>query len=149
MLLEQEVASVMSFALRYAGKTSPYYWNVPEKFKYPAMFFPQPEITTGGETFQTYAMRYSWYINIFCKTTEEAFGKAMKVLTALKQHRNLVPLLNEDGSQAEGWLRLNDPAAKVVDEGVAQLTLEWTSRRPYNREEVQKMVECEADYHVT
>lgn len=143
MLLEQEIASIMAFALRYAGNPSPYYYDVPENFQYPAMYFPQPEIDTGGETFRTYAMHYSWYINIFHKTTEDAFAMAWKVLTALKQKRNLVPLINEDGSKAGGGLRLNDPSAKVVDTGVAQLTLAWTSRRPYDCEDVQKMVEWE------
>lgn len=143
MLLEQEIASIMAFALRYAGNPSPYYYDVPESFQYPAMYFPQPEIDTGGETFRTYAMRYSWYINIFHKTTEDAFAIAWDVLTALKQKRNLVPLIDEDGSKAGGGLRLNDPSVKVVDTGVAQLTLTWTSRRPYDCEDAQKMVEWE------
>lgn len=141
MLLEQEIASIMAFALHYADNPSPYYYDVPENFNYPAMYFPQPEIDTGGETFRTYAMRYAWYINIFHKTTEEAYELAWKVLTALKQKRNIVPLINEDGSQAGGGLRLEDPSAKVVDTGVAQLTLMWTSRRPYEYGEAEKMVE--------
>lgn len=144
MLLEQEIASIMAFALQYADNPSPYYYDVPENFQYPAMYFPQPEIGTGGETMRTYAMRYSWYINIFCKTTEDAFALAWQVLTALKRKRNLVPLLNEDGSKAGGGLRLDDPSVKVVDNGVAQLTLSWTSRRPYDTENVQKMIEWEA-----
>ena len=145
MLLEQEIASIMAFALHYADNPSPYYYDVPENFRYPAMYFPQPEIDTGGETMRTYAMRYSWYINIFCATTEDAFALAWKVLTALKKKRNLVPLLNEDGSRAKGWLRLNDPSAKVIDTGVAQLTLSWTSRRPYDCDDVQKMVVWEVN----
>ena len=145
MLLEQEIASIMAFALHYADNPSPYYYDVPENFKYPAMYFPQPEIDTGGETFRTYAMRYSWYINIFHRTTEDAYALAWKVLTALKQKRNLVPLKNEDGGKDGGGLRLDDPSAKVVDTGVAQLTLSWTSRRPYDCEQVQKMVEWEVN----
>lgn len=145
MLLEQEIASIMAFALRYADNPSPYYYDVPENFQYPAMYFPQPEIDTDGETFRTYAMRYSWYINVFHRTTEDAFAMAWKVLTALKQKRNLVPLINEDESKAGRGLRLNDPSAKVVDTGVAQLTLSWTSRRPYDCEDVQKMVEWEVN----
>lgn len=145
MLLEQEIASIMAFALHYAGNPSPYYYDVPENFQYPAMYFPQPEIDTGGETFRTYAMRYSWYINVFHKTTEDAFALAWNVLTALKKKRNLVPLINEDGNKAGGSLRLDDPSAKVIDTGVAQLTLTWTSRRPYDFEDVQKMVEWEVN----
>ncbi len=148
MLLEQEIASIMAFALHYADNPSPYYYDVPENFQYPAMYFPQPEIETGGETFRTYAMRYIWYINVFCATTEDAFELAWKVLTALKQKRNLVPLLNEDGSVSKECLRLNDPSVKIADSGVAQLTLSWTSRRPYDCADVQKMVVWEADTYL-
>jgi hypothetical protein len=109
------------------------------------MFFPQPEISTGGETFKTYAMRYSWYINIMCATTEDAHEKAWKVLTALKQRRNLVPLLGDDGKPTGTGLRLNDPTIQNVDTGVVQITLEWTSRRPYIEEDIQKMIYFEVN----
>lgn len=148
MFFEQEIASIMAFALEHADSPSPYYYDVPESFKYPAMYFPQPEITTAGETFRTYAMRYAWYINIFHDTTENAYALAWKVLTALKQRRNLVPLIDEDGTALTGSgskLRLDDPSIKVVDVGVAQITLTWTSRRPYTYDEAQKMVEWEVN----
>jgi hypothetical protein len=90
-------------------------------------------------------MRYSWYINIFCATTEDAYALAWKVLTALKQKRNLVPLLNEDGSKAGRCLRLNDPSIKAIDNGVAQISLSWTSRRPYDQDDTQKMVYWEVE----
>lgn len=144
MLLEQELASIMAFALKHADNPAPYYYDVPESFRYPAMYFPKPEITTAGETFRTYAMRYAWYINIFCATTEDAYKLAWQVLTALKQRRNLVPLINEDGTEIAGTgngLRLDDPVLKPVDAGVMQLTLTWTSRRPYNREDEQTVAE--------
>lgn len=146
MLLEQETASIMAFALESAGNPSPYYYNVPESFRYPAMYFPQPEITTAGETFRTYAFKYAWYINIIDKTTEGAYELAWKVLTALKQARNLVPLIGENGDAVVGTgnkLRLDDPSIRLADDGVVQLMLTWTSRRPYNRDEVEQMAEWE------
>ncbi len=144
MLLEQEAASIMSFAIKSAGDVAVYYYDVPESFKTPSMYFPQPEIVTSGETFGTYAARYAWYINVFHDTTEEAFAIAWEVLTALKRARNYVPLLDEDGGELTGAgskLRLDDPSVKVVDVGVAQITLGWTSRRPYDREDSETMQE--------
>lgn len=143
MLLEQEIASIITFALHYADNPSPYYNNVPQNFNYPAMFFPQPEIVTAGDTFSTYAMRYAWYINTFCVKTEEAFELAWKVLTAIKRKRNLIPLIGDNGEPDGTGLRLDDPSIKPIEAGVVQLTLSWTSRRPYDREDVQKMVEFE------
>lgn len=139
MTLEQEVASIMAFALRSAGNPSPYYYDVPEQFKFPAMYFPQPEIVTRGETFRTYASEYAWYINIMCETTEEAHEIGLGVLTKIKQARNLVPIIDGDGSATGTKLRLKDPALKKIDTGVVQLTIEWTSRRPYDAEDVLKM----------
>lgn len=137
--LEQEAASVMAFALRSAGNPNPYYWDVPQDFEYPAMYFPQPEIETGGDTLGTYASEYAWYINVFAETTEEAYEIANRALTALKRAKNYVPLLNEDGTETGKKLRLKDPGIKRVDTGVAQLTIEWTSRRSYAENEPPKM----------
>lgn len=139
MMIEQEIASIMAFALKNANNPNPLYYSVPENFIFPAMFFPQPDIDTDGETFFTYAMRYSWYINIFSEKTEDASELAQKVLTALKQQRNLVPLIDESGELTGESLRLNDPSMKIIDTGVAQLALSWTSRRPYSTAEVEKM----------
>ena len=80
--LEQEVASIMAFAHSSAGKPAPYYYEVPEQFKTPSIYFPEPEINTRGETFLTYASEYAWYINIFGATSAEAHTLGLRVLTS-------------------------------------------------------------------
>lgn len=149
MLLEQEIASIINFTLKNAGDPTPYpyYYDVPQSFQYPAMFFPQPEITTRGETLNTYAMLYSWYINVFCRTTEDAAETALNILTAIKRKRNLIPLIDEKGYCGKG-LRVDDPSINKVDNGVYQITIEWTSRRPYDAEVVQKMMRYETNMYV-
>ena len=147
MMLEQEIASIMRFCLDAADNPQPYYYDVPEDFQVPAMYFPQPEIDTAGETFLTYAFKYSWYINIFCSTTEDAHALAWQVLTAIKQARNLIPLLDDEGEDSGSGLRINDPRLVRVDTGVVQIVLTWTSRRPYDlksNQEGEKMVYWEA-----
>lgn len=138
-MLEQEIASIMKFAMDEADNPSPYYWNVQEDFAIPAIYFPTPEIVTGGETFSTYRMEYAWYIKVFHKTTEEAYSLALKVLTAIKKRRNLIPLITEAGERAERGVRIDDPQLKVLDDGAAQLSLSWVSRRPYDEETATKM----------
>lgn len=137
--LEQEIASIAAFALDKGENPKPYYWNVPEGFAFPAMYFPTPEINSRGETFFTYALEYAWYINIFAETTEKAHQIGLQVLTALKMGRNLVPLIDKDGQDTGKRLRLNDPSLKNIDTGVEQLTIEWTSRRPYAPDEAELM----------
>lgn len=139
MDLEQEVASVIAMAQRVAGDIGYYYWNLPESFRYPALFFPQPEITTNGDTFHSYASEYAWYIKVFAQTTERAHAIALSILTALKRARNYVPLIDEEGKLTGEKLRLKDPSLKGVDAGVEQITIEWTSRRPYDEPQPPKV----------
>ena len=65
---------------------------------------------------------------------------------ALKRARNLVPLIAEDGTDTGKKLRLKDPQLKNVEAGVVQLTIEWTSRRPYDATEPLKMQRFKLDY---
>lgn len=132
-VLEQEMASIIKFVYEQAGEPSPYYWNVPQSFSVPAVYFPTPEIDTGGETFLTYYVDYAWYIKLFHKTAQGAYTLGYAVTNAIRAARNLVPLIEEDGSEIAGsWVRVNDPALKVLDDGAAQLTVSWRSRKPYN-----------------
>lgn len=133
LVLEQEIASIMKYVLDNAEGTVPYYWEVPAHFVVPSVYFPMPEIETGGETFLTYNMDYSWYINIFHRTKEQAYTLGLAVVTALRAARNLVPLIAEDGSEIkESWVRVDDPKLKTLDDGAAQLTISWRSRKPYD-----------------
>lgn len=132
-MLEQEMASIIRFVLDKAGSPAPYYWNVPESFSVPAAFFPTPELQSGGETFLTYYVDYVWYIKLFHSTSQGAYALGFAVLSQLKAVENLIPLIAEDGSIVEkSWVRVNDPQLKVLDDGAAQLTISWRSRKPYS-----------------
>ena len=137
--MEQEIASIIKFVLAEAGNPTPYYDEVPQDFFIPSVFFPVPELDTDGETFKTYRIRFSWFIKFFHRTTPEAYDMAMAVLTALKRARNLVPLIDTDGTETGEKLRLRDPRAKKIDSGVCQLMLEWDSRRPYDLPDYETM----------
>lgn len=139
MELETEIASIIAVAQSVAGDIAYYYWSIPENFRHPALFFPQPEITTDGDTFHTYASDYAWYIKAFAETTEQAHSIALAILTALKRARNYVPLIDEEGKPTGKKLRLKDPSLKAVDAGVVQVLIEWTSRRPYDEPQPPKV----------
>lgn len=138
-MLEQELASIIKYTLDTTKNPSPYYYEVPQNFTVPSVYFPTPELTTGGETFLTYSVDYIWFIKLFHKTTQEAYALGLMALTAIKANRNLIPLITETGEAAGKKVRLNDPSLKTLDNGAAQLTLSWRSRRPYNAEEAIKM----------
>lgn len=132
-MIEQEMASIIKFVLDHAGDPAPYYWNIPQHFTIPAAYFPTPEINTGGETLLTYNMDYVWYIKLFDKTEQVAYSRGSAVVMAIRAARNLIPLIEQDGSEIKGdWVRVNDPQLKILDNGAAQLAISWRSRRPYN-----------------
>ena len=137
--LEQEIASIIKFTLDAAGNPSPYYWNVPASFVVPSVFFPTPEMDTGGETFFTYFMDYVWYVKFFADTTRGAYNLGLLALSAIKRKRHLIPLIDTDGQATGAGLRVNNPSLKVLDDGAAQLALAWRSRRPYDHEDAPLM----------
>lgn len=144
--LEQEIASVIRFILDSVPGITPYYWDIPEGFVVPSVFFPQPELTPLGDTFASYAVEYDWYIRFFASTDEDAYASAAAALNALCAARLLVPLIDKTGAAAGGGVRLKDPGGvKRLDTGTAQLTLHWDSRRPYNRVDCQKVMHYNLD----
>lgn len=137
-MLEQDIASIIKFTLDKAGNPAPYYWKVPKSFAVPSVYFPTPEIDTGADTLSTYSMNYVWGIIFFHKTSESAYQRALRVLTAIRARRNMIAVIDIDGNETKEILRINDPKLKSLDNGAVQLEITWTSRRPYDAEESEK-----------
>lgn len=132
--MEQEIASIIKFVLDSAGNPTPYYYNIPQNFQVPAAHFPDPDIDTAGDTLSTYEASYIFPIKFFAPTTERAFDLASRALTAIKERRNLIPLVDFDGEPLARGVRVRDPSAKRAGDGAALLTIKFVSRRPYHRE---------------
>lgn len=127
------MASIAWFVIEQAGNPAPYYWKVPESFIVPAVYFSRPEIETGGETFLTYHEMYTWHIQVYDHSEQGAWQKAYDVVKRIRGARNLIPLRDEDGKIIEGeWVRINDPSMIGLDENMAQITIKWRSRQPYD-----------------
>lgn len=140
-MIEQELASIVKFVLTAASNPAPYYWNVPESFDRPSVFFPNPEIETSGETFRTYRLDYTWFLQFFHNSTTEAHYMALTVLEAIKKARNLIPLIDENGEILTTGIRIGEATLKPVDDGVVQLMIRFASRRPYTAPDTQLMQE--------
>lgn len=141
-VLEQDIASIIKFTLDKAGNPAPYYWKVPKSFAVPSVYFPEPEIDTGSDTLSTYSLDYFWNVVFFHKTSGEAYRLALQVLTEIRARRNLIAVIDTDGSETEEILRVNDPKLKPLDNGAVQLEITWTSRRPYDTEVSEKAQSC-------
>jgi len=133
-MLEQEIASAIKFILDSADNPAPYYYEVSQDFIVPAVYFPQPEIDSRGDTLLTYALEYSWFIKFFHKDAQSAQALAFAALTAIQFQRNRIPLIDEDGKLTGRSFLVKDPLLKSISDA-AQLTLMWDSARPYYNKE--------------
>ena len=110
---------------------TPYYNEIKENFIVPSIYFPLPEIVSGGDTLSTYLLRYSFDIKCFHHSTEKAYELGLKPFIALKNMRNVVPLIGNNGEDTGKFLRIDDPKFSKLDTGVYRIKIEWDSRRPY------------------
>ena len=67
--MEQIAASIARYILTAAGNITPYYNDLKEGFKVPSVFFPEFEVGTTREDFDTYAFNNAWYVKFFHSTT--------------------------------------------------------------------------------
>ena len=131
--MEQELASIAKFMLTGVGNgVSPYYRELPESFRVPAVYFPTPDIATGADTLNTYRADYQWRISFICSDQQDAYRLGQTALTAIKKNRDLVPLLDTTGSQlGKRFFRLKDPELRVGTGNTVFLNLRFTVRKSY------------------
>ena len=151
-MIDQELASIINFVLGAAPVgVIPYYYQMREDFSVPSIFFPPPEFTAEGDTLASYRFEFVWYIPIFAADDADAYSIAHTVANTLMAHRRLVPIIDEAGELTGKCLRMDEPSVKALEQegvsGMAQLTLRWKSRRPYNAEDAKKMMQFTLNYY--
>ena len=140
-MLDREIASAMKFLIDAAGKPHAYYYSIPEEFKVPSIYFPQPNITTLGDTLSTYALEFNWYVTIFDVDTQSAHTRAFNALNALQHGKCVIPLIDENGELTDRGFRIKDPSTRSIDDSVERLILKWRSPRPYHAPPKQTVTE--------
>lgn len=138
-MLDQEIASAMRYIIDAADNPHPYYWNIPQEFIVPAVFFPQPEIVSRGDTLRSYALEFSWFVKFFAEDTGSAHALGLAALNALQYRKNVVPLIDDAGALTGRGFRMGDPSLRVIDDGAVQLALNWNSPRAYFEAPAQKI----------
>ncbi|MCD8364685.1 MAG: hypothetical protein LUC83_02500 [Clostridiales bacterium] len=133
--------------LNSTGNPQPYYYKIPEDFMVPSAYFPPPEIVSGPDTFNTYKFDYVWYIKLFASSDNGAYDLGWEAVTAIRKARNLIPIIDENGEETGEYVRLKDPKMLLLDDGACQLTVEWTSRRPYSYEDYEEMTGWSVTYN--
>lgn len=127
-----EMGSIAKFILDILTEFNVYYDTIPEGFERPCVYFPAPEIEQYAGGVGTYQRHYSWFIYFFERTTRAAWNTAFLIQYEIIKQHNMIPLICEDGSVEGHFLHIQSPDAKKVDEGAAQLYIQWDSVRLYD-----------------
>ncbi|MDR0883371.1 MAG: hypothetical protein LBN05_01995 [Oscillospiraceae bacterium] len=130
--MEQDLGSVARYVLAHTDAT-PYYHNMPSNFTTPAVYFPAPSIAAGEGTTSGYAMAYRWDILFFAPETQGAIDRAVAVASAILANHREIPQVDPETLevQPEHPMLLDKPTTRIIEAGVAQLSLSWISRRGY------------------
>ncbi len=134
-MLDAELASTIAYTLEHAGNPQPYYGRVKQGFKLPAAYFPRPRADGEAFSLSAYALHFIWHIKLFHEDSQKAWDMGYAVVGALQRGKGRVPLLEESGKQTGDAFYIFNPQLRDIDDGVAQLTLTWTSPRRFDEPE--------------
>lgn len=141
------MTSIVRFTMDHAGNPTLYYGDLPQDFLTPAVYFPAPSVQAKGGSLSAYAIEYRWNILFFHNTTSAAYDMAFRVLSAVCAARNLIPLLNAEGSPVGKGIRAGDPVLSQPKDTskTIQLQIFWESLYPYPEMEYQTMMNFNLD----
>lgn len=130
-MLEQETASIIAFILKNTNGLHPYYYEVPQSFRIPSVYFPEPELSSKALNLGAYRLEYILRIQFRDKDSPSVNKAATAAFTAILGKRRILPRINENGEPDGSFFMLKYPEVKILDTGVAQLTVKWDSPRTY------------------
>jgi len=108
--------------------------EVPENFEVPSLYFSTAFDFDSNDTVTTFMKTYSLPVKLFHFGKHQAKSEAERITDAISKKRNIIPLLNEDGSFAGQYIRIKRIETRVTD-SVASITVNWDSRYHYERED--------------
>ena len=137
--MDRYYASLANACLEMGGITHFYSDNVPDDFAVPSLYFPPFESYPSVSALNSYQTSYTLYANVFALTRQDAMEIAEKIVQGIMQKKCRLPVLNSDGSDSGTIFKLNPPEARVVEEGVAQLTLTYSIIKEFKKKTYPKM----------
>lgn len=141
-IVDRDTGSVIAFMAKALPGMPCYYQAVPEGFKRPSMFFPEPEIDSFSNTLTSFGLTYTLRAHFFGRNAWEGQRNASTVLLQIARVRFNVPVLLPTGEQTSEALDLSQPANIRQTEdrpGAAILTVTWDHRELYPEMEAEKI----------
>ena len=134
--MHPEVGSIMAYFYQiFPYKV--YQKEVPSNIVTPSLYFPTTNDFDSNDTLSTFKKTYTLSVKLFHKDSVKAKEEADRIADSVRRKRNIIPLLNADGSQTGDYIRISRIESRIGDSAVASIILTWDSHYYYDREEVQ------------
>lgn len=129
--MNQYESSLARVCMECSGISVLYEDNVPENFVVPSLYFPTAETSSAVGTLNSYQTKYAVYAKVFAYTKREAGELAEKIVKGIMQRNCRLPVYNKDGTDSGTVIKLEAPDSRIVDEGMAQVTLSYKIIRAF------------------
>ncbi|AFI27919.1 MULTISPECIES: phage tail terminator family protein [unclassified Bacillus (in: firmicutes)] len=132
--MNSETGSIMAFL--YSQWSVPIYEReLPDHFQVPSLYVPSPSVFEETDTVSTFKKTYSLNVKLFHHDSVQALDEADRLADAIREARNMVPLLSESGEKTGDMVRVTRIETRVGDRGEAVMVIKWSSRYYYHKTE--------------
>ncbi|MGQ9007018.1 phage tail terminator family protein [Bacillus stercoris] len=132
--MNSETGSIMAFL--YSQWSVPVYEReLPDHFQVPSLYVPSPSVFEETDTVSTFKKTYSLNVKLFHLDSVQALDEADRLADAIREARNMVPLLSESGEKTGDMVRISRIETRVGDRGEAVMVIRWSSRYYYHKTE--------------
>lgn len=132
--MDQYESSIARVCLELSKIPCLYEDNVPENFMVPSLYFPAHSSYPSASALNSYQSSYSIYAKVFAVTKREAGELAEKIVQGIMLRKCQIPLFEENGADSGKIIKLDPPSSRVIDEGMAQVTLTYRIIRGFTKE---------------
>ncbi|MBY4603535.1 phage portal protein [Bacillus sp. SPARC3] len=132
--MNSETGSIMAFL--YSQWSVPIYEReLPDHFQVPSLYVSSPTVFEETDTVSTFKKTYSLNVKLFHHDSVQALDEADRLADAIREARNMVPLLSESGEKTGDMVRITRIETRVGDRGEAVMVIRWSSRYYYHKTE--------------
>lgn len=134
--MHPEVGSIMAYFYSiFPCKV--YQKEVPTNIVTPSLYFPTTSDFDSNDTLSTFKKTYTLSVKLFHKNSITAKEAADIIADTVRRKRNIIPLLNADGTATGDYIRVSRIESRIGDSAVASIILTWDSHYYYDKAEVQ------------
>lgn len=130
MLLEQIIGSIQAYFCQVWPVTL-YTDKVPTELEIPSLYIPVPSANDADFSKDAYSNLYTQKVNLYAATDSAALLKAEEIAQSIRKKKYIIPIQNEDGSEAGVLLRFSRINTNIIADYTAQVTMTFSVVNSY------------------